>query len=79
MLVTPKLVSNGRTNGRCNSRRMISSIFIKVDSFGYQRMKNLTSICRASLITVSDVNRLGPSTQFEDSITFRVPGKGDYG
>jgi hypothetical protein len=42
-------------------------------------MKILTSTCRASLITISDVNRLGPSTQFEDSITFRVPGEGDYG
>src|ERR1700722_3112602 len=26
--VTPKLVSNGRTRGRCSSRRMIASIFI---------------------------------------------------
>src|ERR1700723_2058729 len=28
LVVTPKLVSNGRTRGRCSSRRMIASIFI---------------------------------------------------
>jgi len=27
---------------------------------------------------ISGAQRLGPSTQFEDSVTFPIPSKGDY-
>jgi len=41
-------------------------------------MNRLTSIYRLGLITISGARRLGPSTQFEDSVTFPIPSKGDY-
>src|ERR1700677_2433631 len=68
LLVTPKLVSNGRTSGTCSSRRMIASIFI-ILVFPSERKIQMKL----------DQLQLGCVAQFIDSISFRIPDKADYG
>src|ERR1700733_4135010 len=81
-VVTPKLVSNGRTRGRCSSRRIIPSILIRIGILGISAMnwKLFQSSSWPERDDSSSIHlRLSRGTQFEDSITLRVAHESKHG